>query len=700
MRDVGAEVPFEVDTERPNGLPSHANQYDPKRQEQRAQNKKHHLPPLTPLGEVYGRRFTGEVTATAQRIPRSRVGSARSHKPCHGDGATLPGSLKRSDGVGPQPNWTSSPQAASMTRGRAIRTSAVIATWIASTVLLVEPLQAAWLNWDELAINLPTLFQRLVPLLGGAALGLAALGAALCALAPTRGLALWTALGVAAWAQADLFAWQYTTFDGTPTDWSIHANKAWLEAALWLGAPAIAVWRAPWVARNALRAVAGVVVLQIAGLAATLSENWPLAEKPTLASLASSRTQEFSTFALEGNVLIILLDMVQSDIFSEALALEAPSAPFPDGFVYFRNAASLYTSTQFSAQSVLTSQAVPEEVDAHAWRRSAMVQSLPALLSERGYDAALASIAPHTIGCERKIPGVHCKPVRSLTSPNIHWTITSTWRREVNLLVHLAVFRLTPHAIKPQVYDEGQWHIPAPYPLPQEPSLPPGIHSNTLTDLKILDGLINGVRRSPGPPRFRFLHLFGAHFPATVDPLCAGPASGSIRERSVSTTRCMIRKLTQLFFALQEAGLYEDMAIAIVSDHGLPTVDLDPRAAKPPLPAAPSGQASAAPGFSMGVPMFLVKAPHARGPLKVSDRPVSLCDVPATVVDMLGIDEDLGFSCESVFAASRENPRMHYRYPSYRQQNQRPRARRYFFKFKRYQVDGHSWHPGSWVTHP
>ena len=140
-------------------------------------------------------------------------------------------------------------------------------------------------------------------------------------------------------------------------------------------------WRARWVAQNALRVVAAIALLQVAGLANSLNENWPLVDKPPLTSLAPPRVQQFATFAPRDNVLVILVDMVQSDVFSEVLTRDDLATQFPEGFVYFRNAASLYTSTQFSAQSVLTSQSVPSGVDAFDWRRSAMEESLPVLLS-------------------------------------------------------------------------------------------------------------------------------------------------------------------------------------------------------------------------------------------------------------------------------------------------------------------------------
>jgi hypothetical protein len=212
----------------------------------------------------------------------------------------------------------------------------------------------------------------------------------------------------------------------------------------------------------------------------------------------------------------------------------------------------------------------------------------------------------------------------------------------------------------------------------------------------VIEGLTTSARSADGPPRFRYLHLFGTHFPAAIDATCAEPAKGGLRVRAVSTTRCMMRQLSRLFRAMADTGLYDETAIVLVSDHRVPKVDLDAGAASPPSPRHEKAR-SAKRWASRWVCRCSWSSRPTRGPMQISDRSVSLCDVPATVLDMLGIVEDLGFACESVFAASHAAPRRHYRYPTYVQQNLRPRDRRYFFDFKAFEVNGHSWHPNSWV---
>jgi hypothetical protein len=571
------------------------------------------------------------------------------------------------------------------------------AAWIASTMVFVEPLQAIMLNWDELATDLPTMLWRLAPIALFVFAGLAPLAFATCWLAPTRGLALWSALSVAIWLQADIFVWHYGSFDGTPLDWSAHEGKAWFATAAWLGAPALALWRPAWPASHALRILLGIVALQAAGLVGAAMENAPFAEKRPLSTLAPPTAREFATLSSRGNVIIVVLDALQSDFFADAMHSNDLAARIPGGFVYYRNAVSLYTTTQFSLQSILTSRAVPDGKDALGWRAGVMAQSLPAVLAARGFDSQLATFSRASIACGQPILGLACARLAALRSSGTATGLDSQWRADVSLMLRLGFFRVAPHWLKPYVYDSGEWGVPAAYPIRKRSV---DIHDANLTDLEVLDNLAASVQAKDVAPRFRFLHLNGSHIPTTIDARCEAVAIGNTRERAVATTGCMLRKLYQFFDALDDAGVYDDALILVVADHGYPKLPPDPELAKPPLPGPSARDGTSLSDWSRGIPLFLAKLPGARGPLQTSDRAVSLCDVPATVMDVLHIEAVGRFHCESVLGLRRGSPRMHYRYPGVEEQRKRPRPDRNRFQFERIRVEGHSWYPGSWVQEP
>lgn len=97
------------------------------------------------------------------------------------------------------------------------------------------------------------------------------------------------------------------------------------------------------------------------------------------------------------------------------------------------------------------------------------------------------------------------------------------------------------------------------------------------------------------------------------------------------------------------------------------------------------------------MPLFLVKRIGQRHALRVSDLPVSLCDIPSSIAEEFGIEAS--FECESIFSqgASRRTPRFHYRHLGVEENRKRPKKLQGFFHFDKYSVEGHSWRSDSWI---
>ncbi len=576
-------------------------------------------------------------------------------------------------------------------RARALR-AFVLAALIAGTVVLFEPLKSAVLNWDEISIDFAALLQRLLPPFALALAGLTAGGIALCLAAPRRGVALLVATYAALWAQGNLLVWGYGPFDGSPVDWSAHTAKGALDLLVWLGLFAIALLRPALFARRALLLGAAILALQAASLAGHLRDHAPLAEKVPMASPGAAVAEKLARFSSRANVLVIVLDSLQSDIFAEAMRAHELADAMPPGFTYYRNAVSLYVNTQFSLQSILTSQAVPDGEPAIRWRRGAMAQSVPARLTAAGFDAAVMTFARTKLECAASREHFACVGNAGVGGDD------NAWRSDVSDMFGLGVFRLAPHVLKPRVYDAGEWRLPRLYAPRFGPELDPTVSERTRLDLELFERLIRALTVEDVPPRFRFLHFSGAHVPATIDADCRSRAEGTERERLVATTRCVLLHTYALLRALDRAGGYDASLVFIVGDHGHPFLAADPAQADPPLPpaAATRGGAPALADAQRGLPVFLAKPFGARHALRISDRPVSLCDVPGSIDDALDLAAD--FACPSVFGDDphRRQPRLHFRYPSYREQRKRPAHLRDRFQFERYAIRGHSWRPEAW----
>lgn len=571
------------------------------------------------------------------------------------------------------------------------------ACWVALTFAMIEPLQAALPNWDELSIDALTLGLQL----GKVALVLLAclmpIAFASAWFAPLRAPAIWTASCVAFWVQGDLFLWDYGTFDGSQLDWSAHAVKGWFEVGVWLGLLGFALWKADWVTPRAPKILAAIAVLQLAGLAGIVQQNSPYASRPPVAIGKESPASEFATFSKGKNAIVVVLDAMQSDIFSAVLQSEALDEEMPGGFVYYRNAISLYVSTKFSLQSILTSRAVPSRVNWVGWLAETMRRSLPAVLAEQGFDSRIASFSTGSLACTRASSVLPCNTLAQLGAPDSARALKADRRSEVSLLARLAVFRLLPHLLKNRVYNEGSWLLPEIYPRRESSGIDPGLPAATRADIQTLRSLTSHVRVVEGAPRFRFLHLNSVHFPGWAGSDCSADRSSRLRSRQMDTAQCVLGELFRFFRALDAAGVYDTSAIVVVADHGSHQLRwVNKEAVGVPLEPAEAPGRGAIKSWWKALPVFLVKQPGARGATLESDHPVSLCDVPNTVLDALDLELEGAFECESVTRSPRRTARFHYSYVEISNQKKRSRESRNFYNFVPILVEGHSWHGSSW----
>jgi hypothetical protein len=93
---------------------------------------------------------------------------------------------------------------------------------------------------------------------------------------------------------------------------------------------------------------------------------------------------------------------------------------------------------------------------------------------------------------------------------------------------------------------------------------------------------------------------------------------------------------------------------------------------------------------AIGIPLILVKRMHATGELRTSDAPVSLGDIPQTVVEELGLEA--GFPGKSMFSVAEHEERERI----YRAFVGPQEDVEYLAPLYEYAVNGHSWDDTSW----
>jgi hypothetical protein len=293
-----------------------------------------------------------------------------------------------------------------------------------------------------------------------------------------------------------------------------------------------------------------------------------------------------------------------------------------------------------------------------------MAQSVPARLVERGFDAVVVTFARRLAGipCDTERLGYKCLRSQTLAGP---LGVSAAQREDVRNMFAVGLFRLSPHFLKPWVYDEGRFRTPQLYPAREATWRNPKILYQSRLDLAVFDQLTASAVADELAPQFRLLHFHGAHHPATLNKSCRNNEDG-VWAGDIEVAHCILSRLYEFLHKLDEIGVYDQSLIFVLADHGL------------------WGRK----GHWRGVPVFLAKPRSDRRPLRTSELPVSLCDVPSSIFDALEIEHD--FECESIFSAQmdRRHPRQHH----HGQKKQKGKAQ----VFDRSTVEGDSWLAESW----
>lgn len=148
-------------------------------------------------------------------------------------------------------------------------------------------------------------------------------------------------------------------------------------------------------------------------------------------------------------------------------------------------------------------------------------------------------------------------------------------------------------------------------------------------------------------PVFLYLHCMEPHAPysppadvlaamypgAEPDPQVASdasffastnPAEVAVMEQIYDAeVRAFDRDLRGLFAALEQRGVLDDAIVVLTADHG-----------EQFLEHGHSGHANSLYGEEIDIPFLLLRTPRAEG--RIVEEPVSLVDVPATVLDLAG----------------------------------------------------------------
>ena len=398
---------------------------------------------------------------------------------------------------------------------------------------------------------------------------------------------------------------------------------------------------------------------------------------------------EMSRFSKAQNVLHIVFDGFQSNLFQEMIENDNHLPSKLEGFLYFPDALTPTEVTQLSFAAFLTGRMYkntePMKTYLFNSRLSRMgtstpVKHVPNILdsaAKAGFEVDVATpfILIEDQAFYSRFFRIHL-PYRS-TGVNFQEVMLY----QASLVLDLTVFRTVPRILKGLVYNEGRWGFS------QVVGQGAGLNFNHHASVQFLKDLADNFELTDAPRVYKLVHLITPHAPFVTTSSCeyAGRELERKFENVYNQARCALLGLISLLDVLKGAGVFDSATVVVHADHGirLPFPDFDTRG---------EGAANFPRTIGNSNPLLLIKPPGRRGDLVTVQSEVSLVDIPKTLSKLL----QLGVAFGGVNLVT-EHPRNRVRWYYHSRQSRVAAGREDRYRqWNEYEVSGPLSRPSSW----
>jgi hypothetical protein len=493
-----------------------------------------------------------------------------------------------------------------------------------------------------------------------------------------KALALVFAMGVMLWLQGNLLLWNYGPLDGREIAWDKHGLPGLVDGALWGLAIILALALSRPACRLARRVAPALLLVQLLSVG---FQGWRAPEVVGIKNLSLDTADRY-LFSRERNVIILVLDAFQSDVFQELIRRDASESEIFRDFTYFRNNLGGFNGTHFSIPLILTGRYWRESEPIEDFLREAYLSdSLPFVLKNKGYQVGLYPLQNPGILYDRRVAS------NFVSRKNLS-------RKELAFLIDLALFRQLPQALKKKVYNDQLWCLSSLFAdAPPRRSKWSRRYSRLTIqdlnqDLQRMQEFEAGLKLTDRPV-FKYWHWQGMHRPLARNENCEYVRLAFSRANYLRQARCVLGLVGRFLSGLKNAGIYDRSLIFILGDHGVTHENLGILAERSPGVWALEEKNDPFTKIRRGgIPLLLVKRFAASQPeMKVSDVPSTLGDIPRSVFAEMGMMSRVpGISLFELregqersrpfFAISRAGLKKH--------------------KLQPFRVDGFSWLSASW----
>jgi len=554
------------------------------------------------------------------------------------------------------------------------------------TICVFAPLAIYAGNSGEFAAPYYDFLRAILPYAAIIVGGFALLGALLNGVPYRRCLAVIAALGLLTWLQGHILVWDYGVLDGRDIDWFADAWRGVLDLAIWCVVLYVAFSGYERFGRVLVLAAVTAFGIQSVAAATVLVSNTSTLQAPSEVDLNVIAGEAITRFSRQQNVVHIVMDGFQADLFSEIIddPANADLKQELQGFTLFRDNLGAYPYTQMTVPALLSSRLYRNEMPVDDFVNDVFKgDTILNAAFDAGFEVDIAApTALKNVYSRGKYSHAYGIPAGDNVSAEYYI------RNDAAKLIDLSLFRAVPHFAKSLVHRDQLW-------LFQSMVLSRAwLQTQYWADLIFLSRLAEQMTADRQAPVYKLIHVMLSHRPTVGNERCEFDGFRKTTKANViMQSRCGLLWVVDVLRRMRELGIYEQSLIVLMGDHG----------AWVPVDTFMNEQDNRSGMNSMWVamatPVLAIKPPGVMGNIRVSGAPTSVVDVPATISDLLGLKAQ--FEGMPVFSISEDVQRtrrhLFYRFGT------NPDAEDYLFPILEYVVDGNTldasaWHLGA--THP
>jgi hypothetical protein len=484
------------------------------------------------------------------------------------------------------------------------------------TYFVVAPFELLAANTADLTYGLDAVWPVLVRAAVIAAVVLALV------VSVTRGrafdvvLALVLAVTLCGYLQAMFLNGSLPITNGDLVDWSLYKQPMVVSAAIWAALIAVAIVaavRKPSVSRLANASLAGVLIIIQAVAIASIWLNPATAPVPNDQDNVYTEQGLFDVSSKK-NVVVIVLDMTDTQYVEETFADNPTMFDALDGFTWYQNSVGSLAPTRYGCSYLLTGQLPQEGEDFQNYVKSSVSRSTYLKdISDLGYDIGVYSDAGSVSHGDPSAFAGLAKNVHPLDDGGESGLDE---KGTVRVMYKAALYRDLPWMIKPFLWyytDELNQRMSTPKEEADDlGDIPYNFDDPSFYSQLKARGL--SVNDDGETGSFRFIHLLGAHFPYTMD------AQGERVDGETTYNQQLLGsfKIVSTYLDdLKELGVYDNTTVIVTADHGRIDFMSDTPIERPTSPI-----------------LFVKPAGAAHTGLSIDETtPVWAPDVLATVID-------------------------------------------------------------------